>query len=185
MPGIVLNELSHYLMLKINCCQRGYSIRPDPNLGPECQEGEGCLNRPNARLWVCEYILWSIVDRSVIKSVLNFSKDIDQAHFLCRWRPLQCATSFPQSSLRTRRTGYLLCQAYNQVTRDRWLVWATYSKQFSRLPVVIDRYWQSFLPFLRCQPYCQRWFMILQAIVSAVLKGFKDKREHYYTAQVM
>ena len=49
--------------------------------------------------------------------VLNFSKDIDQAHFLCRWRPLQCATSFPQSSLRTRRTDYLLCQAYNQVNK--------------------------------------------------------------------
>ena len=37
------------LMLKINCRQRrGYPIQTDPNLGPECQEGEPLVNRRNA-----------------------------------------------------------------------------------------------------------------------------------------
>ena len=35
----------------------------------------------------------AIVNRSVVNSVLYFSKDIDQSHFLCRWRSLRCATS--------------------------------------------------------------------------------------------
>ena len=84
---------------------------------------------------------WSTVIRSVIKSVLYFSKNIDQAYCLRRWRPLRCLISLPRSSARTRQTDYLLCQAYSQVSK-----WATYSKQFRRLPVVIDQYWQSFSP---------------------------------------
>ena len=40
-PGVVPERraLSNDLMLKTNCRQRGYPIRPDPNLGPEYQEG--------------------------------------------------------------------------------------------------------------------------------------------------
>ena len=39
-PRVVPNELSTYLMLKINCRQCGDPIRSDPNLGPEYQEVE-------------------------------------------------------------------------------------------------------------------------------------------------
>lgn len=41
---------------------------------------------------------------------------------------------------------------------------------------------------LHSQQYCLsnlRWFIIPRAIVSAVLEGFKDKREHCYARQVM
>ena len=86
-------------------------------------------------------IFWSTVIRSFVKLILYFSKNMDQAYSLWRWRPLRCAISLPRSSARTRQTNYLLCQVYSQVSK-----WATYSKQLRRLPVVIDQYWQSFSP---------------------------------------
>ena len=80
-PGLVPNELSNYLMLKLNRHQRGYPIRPesDPNLGPECQTQ-------------CTIVSPSSVLLCIAVSSNRFSifLDIHQAHFLCRSRrPLQ------------------------------------------------------------------------------------------------
>ena len=77
----------------------------------------------------CESVFWSIVVRSINLTIFYFAdEDLEQAHFLCRWRQRQTSTSLPRSSIRTM----IYCVKFIRTMMI--------SKQFSRLPV-------SFSPF--------------------------------------
>ena len=177
--GVVLNEPPIYLILKINCRQRGYiQFYPDPNLAPGCQEG-GSLYRRNAQLWVHLLVYWRS-QRHRVGFLFFWWRRRPSSHFVT----MESCTISDQSSrpsLRTRQTDFLLCKLIKK--HD---LWASYSKESSRLPVVIDQCWQSFSPSLLQTVLPELEVVIIPqaiVIVSAVLEGFKDKWEHYYTTK--